>query len=438
VAADGSLANAHRVAGGDTESIYQPGWSPGGELLYVSDRNGRWRLYAGDALIQPAPPDDAEVGRPQWILGTATWAFASPTRLVVTYTREGRWFLGCAELDTGVFRELAPGVEPGPYLAPAGSEIVFVAGSATAFDAVIALDLTSGAVRTLRTVPGTLVDEGFLSVPETVWFPTANGQRAHLFYYPPHNRECTPAPGERPPLVVISHGGPIAAADSTLDYSVQFWTSRGFAVADVNYGGSTGFGRDYRLRLNGRWGIVDVVDCIRATEFLVAEGKADPARLIIRGGSAGGFTTLAALTGYPDVFKAGASYFGVSDLEALAHDSHKFEARCLDILVGPYPAEKALYEERSPIHHVDRLQCPLILLQGLEDKVVPPNQSEMMADALRRKGRPVAYLTFAGEQHGFRKAENIIRSLEAELYFYGAVFGFAPADRIEPVPIDNL
>jgi len=275
-------------------------------------------------------------------------------------------------------------------------------------------------------------------VPEPVWFPTANGQRAHLFYYPPHNRECTPAPGERPPLVVISHGGPIAAADSTLDYGVQFWTSRGFAVADVNYGGSTGFGRDYRLRLNGQWGIVDVVDCIRATEFLVAKGKADPARLIIRGGSAGGFTTLAALTGYPEVFKAGASYFGVSDLEALAHDSHKFEARCLDILVGPYPAQKALYEERSPIHHVDRLQCPLILLQGLEDKVVPPNQSEMMADALRRKGRPVAYITFAGEQHGFRKAENIIRSLEAELYFYGAVFGFEPADRIEAVPIDNL
>ena len=447
VAADGALANARRVAGGDDESIYQPGWSPRGDLLFVSDRNDRWRLYACRGRssdrpeitpVQPAPPGDAEVGRPQWILGTATWTFTSPTRLVVSYTREGRWFLGCAELDTGVFRDLAPGVEPGPYLAPAANEIVFVAGSAKAFDAVIALDLTSGAMRTLRTVPGTVVDEGFLSVPEPVWFPTANSQRAHLFYYAPRNRECTPMPGERPPLVVISHGGPIAAADSTLDYGVQFWTSRGFAVADVNYGGSTGFGRDYRRRLNGQWGIVDVIDCIRATEFLVAEGKADPARLIIRGGSAGGFTTLAALTGYPDVFKAGASYFGVSDLEALAHDSHKFEARCLDILVGPYPAEKRLYEERSPIHHVDSLQCPLILLQGLEDKVVPPNQSEMMADALRRKGRPVAYITFAGEQHGFRKAENIIRSLEAELYFYGAVFGFQPADRIEAVPIDNL
>jgi dipeptidyl aminopeptidase/acylaminoacyl peptidase len=448
VAANGLLANARRIAGGDTESIYQPGWSPSGELLYVSDRNGRWRLYAVRAAgssdpadhdpLLPAPPDDAEVGRPQWILGTSTWAFTSPAHLVVSYTREGRWFLGCADLDTGVFRDLTTDLEPGQYLAPAGSEIVFVAGSAVAFDAVIALNLTSGAVRTLRTVPGTLVDEGFLSVAEPVWFPTANGVRAHLFYYPPRNRECRPMPAERPPLVVISHGGPIAAADATLDYGVQFWTSRGFAVADVNYGGSTGFGRDYRRRLNGEWGIVDVVDCIRAAEFLVGEGKADPARLIIRGGSAGGFTTLAALTGFPDVFKAGASYFGVSDLEALLHDSHKFEARCLDILVGPYPAEKKLYEERSPIHHVDRLQCPLILLQGLEDKVVPPNQSEMMAEALRRKGRPVAYITFAGEQHGFRKAENIIRSLEAELYFYGAVFGFTPADRIEPVEIDNL
>jgi dipeptidyl aminopeptidase/acylaminoacyl peptidase len=438
VAADGSLATARRVAGSDAESIYQPGWSPTGELLFVSDREDRWRLHSLDGPVTPAPPADAEVGRPQWILGTSSWAFTSPTRLVVSYTREGRWFLGCADLDTGVFRDLAPGVEPGPYLAPTGHEVVLVAGSATAFDAIVALDVESGAARTLRTVPGTLVDEGFLSVPESVWFPTAHGLQAHLFYYPPRNRECAPVPGERPPLVVISHGGPIAAADSTLDYGIQFWTSRGFAVADVNYGGSTGFGREYRQRLNGQWGIVDVVDCIRATEFLVREGKADPARLIIRGGSAGGFTTLAALTGYPDVFKAGASYFGVSDLEALMQDSHKFEARCLDILVGPYPATKALYEERSPIHHVDRLACPLILLQGLEDKVVPPNQSEMMAEALRRKGRPVAYITFAGEQHGFRKAENIIRSLEAELYFYGAVFGFTPADRIEPVEIENL
>ena len=293
---------------------------------------------------------------------------------------------------------------------------------------------------TLRTVPGALVDAGFLSVPESVWFPTDGERpRAQLFYYAPRNRDCTPMPGERPPLVVISHGGPIAAADSTLDYGVQFWTSRGFAVADVNYGGSTGFGRDYRQRLEravghrGRGGL-------HPRHRVPGGARARP----IRRGSSSAAAAPAASPRWPRSpaiprcsRPAPATSASAISKRSL-HDSHKFEARCLDILVGPYPAEKALYEERSPIHHVDRLQCPLILLQGLEDKVVPPNQSEMMADALRRKGRPVAYITFAGEQHGFRKAENIIRSLEAELYFYGAVFGFAPADRIEPVAIDNL
>jgi dipeptidyl aminopeptidase/acylaminoacyl peptidase len=355
----------------------------------------------------------------------------------MSYTREGRWHLGCADLDTGAFRELVPELEPGAWLAPAGDELVLVAGGATAPDAVVAVHVESGAVRVLRAASGAAIDAGYVSVPESLWFPTDGDRSAQLFYYAPRNRDCVPVAGERPPLIVISHGGPVASADSTLDYSIQFWTSRGFAVADVNYGGSTGFGRAYRQRLDGQWGVVDVADCVRAAQFLAAEGKADPARLVIRGGSAGGFTTLAALTAFPDVFKAGASYYGVSDLEALLHDSHKFEARCLDILVGPYPAAKALYEARSPIHAVDRLSCPLILFQGLEDKVVPPNQSEMMVEALGRKGRPVAYVAFAGEQHGFRKAENIIRSLEAELYFYGVVFGFEPADRIEPVAIDN-
>ena len=447
VDAAGGLTNARHVAGSDTESIYQPGWSASGDLYFVSDRDDRWRLYVCGAgsldpatilPVEPAPPADAETGRPQWILGTSTWTFTSPTRLVTSYTREGRWHLGCADLDTGSFRDLASELEPGAWLASAADEVVLVAGSATAADAVIAVHVESGAVRVLRAVPGASIDAGYVSVPESLWFPTDGDRAAQLFYYAPRNRDCTPVAGDRPPLIVISHGGPVAAADSTLDYTIQFWTSRGFAIADVNYGGSTGFGRAYRQRLNRQWGVVDVADCIRAAQFLAAEGKADPARLIIRGGSAGGFTTLAALTGFPDVFKAGASYYGVSDLEALLHDSHKFEARCLDILVGPYPAAKALYEARSPIHAVDRLSCPLILFQGLEDKVVPPNQSEMMVEALRRKGRPVAYVAFAGEQHGFRKAENIIRSLEAELYFYGAVFGFEPADRMEPVVINNL
>ena len=223
-----------------------------------------------------------------------------------------------------------------------------------------------------------------------------------------------------------------------LDLQVQYWTSRGFAVADVNYGGSSGYGREYRERLNARWGIVDVDDSINAARYLVEQGKADPERLIIRGGSAGGYTTFAALTFHPEMFKAGASYYGVSDVEALATDTHKFESRYLDTLIGPYPAAKEIYRARSPIHFTDRLSCALILFQGLEDKVVPPDQSEKMAAAVRAKGLPVAYLAFEGEQHGFRKAETIIRCLESELYFYGAVFGFAPPGPIEPVKIDNL
>jgi dipeptidyl aminopeptidase/acylaminoacyl peptidase len=239
-------------------------------------------------------------------------------------------------------------------------------------------------------------------------------------------------------LIAISHGGPTTAAAATLDLRIQFWTSRGFAVVDVNYGGSSGYGRGYRERLAGQWGIVDVDDMVNAVRHLVSEGKADGRRLIIRGGSAGGYTTLAVLTGRPGVFTAGASYYGVSDIEVLARDTHKFESRYVDRLVGPYPEARDRYRARSPIHHVDQLACPLILFQGLEDRVVPPNQSEMMAAAARANGLPVAYLTFEGEQHGFRKADTIIRSLEAELYFYGAVFGFTPADPVAPVPIDNL
>jgi dipeptidyl aminopeptidase/acylaminoacyl peptidase len=276
-----------------------------------------------------------------------------------------------------------------------------------------------------------------LSVPESVEFPSPDGQITYAFYYPPRNGEYAGRVNERPPLIVISHGGPTTATSATLDLKVQYWTTRGFAVADVNYGGSSGFGREYRRRLNGQWGILDVGDMVAAARFLADAGKADPDRVMIRGGSAGGYTALAALTFHPAVFKAGASYYGISDIEVLAHDTHKFESRYLDTLVGPYPAARQTYRARSPIHFVDRLACPLILFQGLEDKVVPPNQSAMMAAAVRDKGLPVAYLAFEGEQHGFRKATTIVRCLEAELYFYGAVFGFSPPD-VGPIDIDNL
>jgi dipeptidyl aminopeptidase/acylaminoacyl peptidase len=280
------------------------------------------------------------------------------------------------------------------------------------------------------------LDPRFVSAPEAITFDSA-GQAVHAFYYPPTNPGFSAPAGTSPPLLVLSHGGPTGATEAIFDPEVQFWTTRGFAVVDVNYGGSTGYGRPYRQRLNGQWGIVDVRDAVNAAKHLVAAGKADPQRLITRGGSAGGYTTLAALT-FHDTFNAGASYYGISDLEVLARDTHKFESRYMDSLVGPYPGMEVTYKERSPIRHVDRLSCALILLQGLDDKVVPPNQSEMMAAAVRKKGLPVAYVTFEGEQHGFRKAENIVRALESELYFYGKVFGFTPADALAPVPIDNL
>jgi dipeptidyl aminopeptidase/acylaminoacyl peptidase len=444
VTAAGTLEHATQIAGGASESIYQPGWSPDGALYYVSDRSGYWLLYRSDRsgrsdrpVIQDAPAD-AEFGRPQWTFGSATWQFAGPSRLLVSSSRQGRWHLAMVDTANGSLRDIAPELVPQEWLAANDTHAVLVAGSPTQPDAVVRLDLASGAVETVRRGSTLQIDEGYLSAPESIAFDTTGGERAHAFFYAPRNKDFEAPPGEQPPLIVISHGGPTSAARSTLDLQIQYWTSRGFAVADVNYRGSSGYGRAYRERLNGQWGIADVDDVICAVRFLAAEGKADGLRAVIRGGSAGGYTTLAALTFHPGIFRAGASYYGVSDLEVLEVDTHKFESRYSHTLIAPYPSARAVYRERSPIHAIDRLACPLILFQGLEDKIVPPNQSQMMADAVREKGLPVAYLAFEGEQHGFRKAETIIRCLEAELYFYGAIFGFVPADRIPPVPIDNL
>jgi dipeptidyl aminopeptidase/acylaminoacyl peptidase len=288
----------------------------------------------------------------------------------------------------------------------------------------------------LRKSSSVEIDRGYLSVPRAIEYPTEGSRTAHAFFYPPANKDFSGMPGELAPLIVISHGGPTAATTTTLRLTVQFWTSRGFGVLDVNYGGSTGYGRAYRERLNGGWGVVDVDDCVNGARHL-GTGEADGNRLVIRGGSAGGYTTLAALT-FRDAFKAGASYYGISDLEILERDCHKFESQYNRSLIGPYPERKDLYVERSPIHFTERLSCPIILFQGLEDKVVPPNQAEMMFDALKRKGLPVAYVAFEGEQHGFRKAENIKRSLDGELYFYSRVFGFELAEPVEPVKIENI
>jgi len=435
---DGSVGAAERVAGGPDESIFQPEWSPDGVLHFISDRTGWWNLYAlRSGAPEPLAPMEAEFGQPMWVFGMSTYAFLSDGRIVCVYADSGGEQLG-------IITPGARGAVPlnTPYTSvesvrAAGGRVVLAAGTATESTAIVDLDLATGAGRVLRRSTDTVIDPGCVSKPEAIEFPTERGLTAHAIYYAPVNDSFEAPAGEKPPLLVMSHGGPTGATSASFDLSTQFWTSRGVAVVDVDYGGSTGYGREYRERLKGQWGVVDVEDCVNAAQYLVEQGKADGERLAIRGGSAGGYTTLCALT-FTDVFGAGASYYGVADAEALATDTHKFESRYLDGLIGPYPAEQKLYRERSPVDYTDRLSCPVILLQGLEDKVVPPSQAEAMADALRAKGLPFAYLAFEGEQHGFRRAENIRRSLEAELYFYGRIFGFEPADEIEPVEIENL
>jgi dipeptidyl aminopeptidase/acylaminoacyl peptidase len=435
----GFLGHTDRVAGGgDNESIFQPEWSPDGVLYFVSDRTGWWNLYRWrEGRIEPLCEMEAEFGRPQWVFGLSTYAFESAGRLVCTYNERGTWRLAILDTET---RQLEPIETPYTEIASlraAPGRAIFIAGSPTEFASVVQLDLATRRVEVLRRSSNIEVDAGYVSVPQTIEFPTENGLTAYGFFYPPQNRDYTAPPGERPPLLVKSHGGPTAATSTTLNLGIQYWTSRGIAVLDVNYGGSTGYGRAYRERLNEQWGIVDVDDCVNGARYLVERGLVDGNRLAIDGGSAGGYTTLCALT-FRDIFKAGASYYGISDLEALAKDTHKFESRYSDRLVGLYPERRDLYYERSPIHFTDRLSCPVILFQGLEDKIVPPNQAELMVEALRKKRLPVAYLLFEGEQHGFRRAENIKRALDAELYFYSRIFGFELADPVEPMPIENL
>ncbi len=438
VRADGSLGAGRLVAGGPEESIFQPEWSPDGVLHFVSDRSGWWNLYRWqDGRAEALWPREAEFGRPQWVFGNPTYGFVPGEKLLVCYNTNGTWHLAVLDSSSGRLNEIPTPYTEVSYLRTGAGYAAFVAGSPTEPPAVVRLDLATRRCEALRRSSDLRLDPGYVSVAQAIEFPTEGGRTAHAFYYPPVNRDFVGPPGERPPLVVRSHGGPTSATSATLRAELQYWTSRGIAVVDVNYGGSTGYGRQYRQRLNGQWGIVDVDYCVNAARFLAERGLVDGNRLAIRGGSAGGYTTLCALT-FRDAFRAGASYYGVSDLEALAKDTHKFESRYLDRLVGPYPAARDRYRERSPIHFTDRLACPVILFQGLEDKIVLPNQAERMVEALRAKGLRVAYVPFAGEQHGFRRAGNIKRALDAELYFYGRIFGFELADRVEPVVIENV
>jgi dipeptidyl aminopeptidase/acylaminoacyl peptidase len=417
---DGRIREPRLVAGNPGESITQPRWSASGVLHYVSDRTGWWNLYdeTGAALC----PLDAEFGQPDWVFGSATYGFLPDNRLVAIWKQNGRDHLGYVAGGRAAAQELP--FSSYSELQPAPDGVVALAASATLPPAIVRLD-ASGEISVLRHSQEVRMENAAISTPDAVEFPTADGEVAHAFIYPPRNPTFVGPDDERPPVVVMIHGGPTGNTAAVFNPLVQYWTTRGFMVADVDYRGSTGYGTAYRRRLNGQWGVVDVEDCGHVVRWLAGEGRADGNRAVIRGGSAGGFTTLAALA-FTDVFSAGASLFGVADLELLARDTHKFESRYLDGLVGPWPEAAAVYKRRSPIHHVDGISRPLILFQGLEDAVVPPAQSQLMYDALRARGVPVAYLTFPGEQHGFRQAATIIAVAEAELAFYGRVFGFVP------------
>ena len=418
---DQSIGTAKRIAGGPGESVTQPRWSPDGVLHYVSDSSGWWNLYdeAGTALY----PAAAEFGQPDWAFGNATYGFLPDGRLVAAWAADGGSHIGL--LKDGRAERVAFPFTAYAAVSPVEDGVIAIAASPLDPPAVVRLDLSNGQFETLRASRQLAVDRASLSRPEAIEFPTADGQSAHALFYPPVSADCEAPPDEKPPVIVTIHGGPTGAATSVLNLAVQFWTSRGFAVADVDYRGSSGYGRAYRRLLEGAWGVADVEDCAAVIRWLDQAGRVDGSRALIRGGSAGGFTTLAALA-FTDVFAAGASHFGVADLELLARDTHKFESRYLDRLVGPWPEAEDVYRRRSPIHHVDQIHAPLILFQGLEDRVVPPAQAELMYQALRDRGVPVAYLAFEGEQHGFRQADTIVTVIESELEFYGRVLGFQP------------
>jgi dipeptidyl aminopeptidase/acylaminoacyl peptidase len=434
------------VAGGRGESVSEPRWHPDGSLWFLSDRTEWWNLYRWrpGTDIEGVLRAEAEIGVPGWVFGSSRYAVLADGRVVAALRRNGFDTLVVRAPDGRLADLVLPFSAISAVRAAGEGRVVVVAGTPTSEPGVYEVNVDTAATTVLCAPRELRVEPGQLSVPEAITFPSTapDGapRTAHALFYPPANAEHTGPEGERPPLLVIIHGGPTSAAVPVLNTGVQYWTSRGFAVVDVDYGGSTGYGRPYREELYGHWGVLDVADCVAVAGWLADRGRVDRDRLCIRGGSAGGYTTLAALAREDTPFAAGADHFGVADLEALAADTHKFESRYLDRLVGPYPEDRDVYRERSPIHHVERFRRPLIVLQGAEDAIVPPAQSEQIVDALRARGVPVAYLLFDGEQHGFRRAENIRRALDAELSFYSQVFGFElpAAEGIEPVVVENL
>jgi dipeptidyl aminopeptidase/acylaminoacyl peptidase len=439
--ADGHLGTPHWVAGGEGESIFQPAWSPDGRLHFVSDRSGWWNLHAvqPDGTPSALLPMSADIGLPQWGLGFSRYVFLPGGEIACLVTRDGIDELCLLSPNTGRLERLPTGLTccyP-PQLRWDGRSLWMLGGSPQLPQSVVRFDLARRKRQIVHTPINVDLDDRDLSTPEHVSFESAEGRTAHAFYYPPRSARFRGRRQETPPLLVASHGGPTSAAYTFLSLWIQFWTSRGVAVVDVNYGGSSGYGQSYRNLLRGQWGVVDVEDCVQAAVALANQGRVDGNCLLIRGGSAGGFTTLCALAFYR-VFAAAASYYGVADIERLAQDTHKFEAGYFDWLVGPYPQAKALYVARSPIHHLERFVTPVILFQGEDDRVVPPEQSASLAAALAARRVPHVLMTFPGEGHGFRNADNIRRCYQAELSFYAQVLGFPLAERLTPVPIRHL
>jgi dipeptidyl aminopeptidase/acylaminoacyl peptidase len=443
LAPDGTLGQGRKVAGADgIESIWQPAWGPLGELHFVSDRTGWWNLYRDrDGNAESLHPMEAEFGWPHWVFGGASYVFLGDGRIACLYDDGGVQHVGVLDPGTGELIDLdLPYSAIGfPYIAAEGERIVFIAGSAALPEQLVSLDFTSRSVDVLRESESVTLDAGYVAETRAIAFPTDGGLTAYAHFYPPANPGVVAPEGERPPVIVMSHGGPTGSRTNIFDLAKQFWTTRGFAVVDVNYGGSTGHGRAYRERLKGTWGITDTADCRNAARFLANEGAVDPERFLIRGGSAGGYTTLCALT-FQDDYAAGASYYGISDLEPFAEPggTHKFESRYEHTLIGPYPEAIDLYRARSPIHFVDMITTPMLVLQGSEDEVVPPAQAEVMVEALEAKRLPYAYLLFEGEQHGFRKAETIRAAYEAELSFYAQILGFEPDGDLPRLTIQHL
>jgi dipeptidyl aminopeptidase/acylaminoacyl peptidase len=406
-------------------SICQPEWSPDGtELWFVSDRSGWWNLYRYDVStrhMRQVVPMDAEFSGPQWNLATSSYAFLQDGSVIAAYSQNGLMKLAVIDADSGRHTGLElPFTSYGFVRASPSGRIAFLAGAPRTPSSVVVLDSLKSALRVLKASTNLADDVAInrhFSTVEPVTFPTTRGHQAHALFYPPANADYAGPAGERPPVVVLCHGGPTAQASSVLSLGIQYWTSRGIAVLDVNYRGSSGYGRAYRDLLEESWGIVDVEDCIAGVEHLGHAGRVDAARAVITGGSAGGFTTLAALT-FHDFFRAGASHYGIGDLETLAQHTHKFESHYLDWLVGPYPQTVERYRDRSPRYHTDRLATPVIFLHGEDDKVVPPEQAEQMVDVIKAKGLPFGFLLFAGEGHGFRQRDNIRRAIEAEHDFF--------------------